>query len=276
MDRLLQLAVGLLVLGVILWPLERMFPSVRGKKMFRKGFRVDIIYWFFTPTVTAGFTYGVTVLTAISIIVFSGGDINRANLVSGRPPISLLPTAIQYLIALLAADFLGYLAHRLFHTGRLWDFHAIHHGSEELDWLSAVRLHPVNQALGQVMVVAPLALLGFNLQILGATSGILTFWAIFVHSNVRWTFGPLRHVIATPSFHRWHHTSQAEGLDRNFGGLFLFWDRLFGTLYLPSEQQAKRFGLFGEEIPDSFLRQLAWPIMRRQSRNILYSNAKLP
>jgi sterol desaturase/sphingolipid hydroxylase (fatty acid hydroxylase superfamily) len=275
MDRLLQLAVGLLVLGVILWPLERMFPSVRGKKMFRKGFRVDIIYWFFTPTVTAGFTYGVTVLTAISIIVFSGGDINRANLVSGRPPISLLPTAIQYLIALLAADFLGYLAHRLFHTGRLWDFHAIHHGSEELDWLSAVRLHPVNQALGQVMVVAPLALLGFNLQILGATSGILTFWAIFVHSNVRWTFGPLRHVIATPSFHRWHHTSQAEGLDRNFGGLFLFWDRLFGTLYLPSEQQAKRFGLFGEEIPDSFLRQLAWPIMRRQSRNILYSTAKL-
>jgi sterol desaturase/sphingolipid hydroxylase (fatty acid hydroxylase superfamily) len=276
MDRLLQLAVGLLVLGIILWPLERMFPSVRGKKMFRKGFRVDIIYWFFTPTVTAGFTYGVTMLTAISIIVSSGGDINGANLASGRPPISLLPTAIQYLVALLAADFLGYLAHRLFHTGRLWDFHAIHHASEELDWLSAVRLHPVNQALGQVMVVAPLALLGFNLQILAATSGILTFWAIFVHSNVRWTFGPLRHVIATPAFHRWHHTSQAEGLDRNFGGLFLFWDRLFGTLYLPSGQQAQRFGLFGEQIPNSFLRQLAWPIMRRQSRNILYSNAKLP
>ena len=276
MDRLLQLAVGLLVLGIILWPLERMFPSVRGKKMFRKGFRVDIIYWFFTPTVTAGFTYGVTVLTAISIIVSSGGDINGANLASGRPPIALLPTAIQYLVALLAADFLGYLAHRLFHTGRLWDFHAIHHASEELDWLSAVRLHPVNQALGQVMVVAPLALLGFNLQILGATSGILTFWAIFVHSNVRWTFGPLRHVIATPAFHRWHHTSQAEGLDRNFGGLFLFWDRLFRTLYLPSGQQAQRFGLFGEETPNSFLRQLAWPIMRRQSRNILYSNAKLP
>ena len=276
MDRLLQLAVGLLVLGIILWPLERMFPSVRGKKMFRKGFRVDIIYWFFTPTVTAGFTYGVTVLTAISIIVSSGGDINGANLANGRPPISLLPTAIQYLVALLAADFLGYMAHRLFHTGKLWDFHAIHHASEELDWLSAVRLHPVNQALGQVMVVAPMAMLGFNLQILGATSGILTFWAIFVHSNVRWTFGPLRHVIATPAFHRWHHTSQAEGLDRNFGGLFLFWDRLFRTLYLPSGQQAQRFGLFGEEIPNSFLRQLAWPIMRRQSRNILYSNAKLP
>ena len=47
------LLVGLLVLGIILWPLERMFPSVRGKKMFRKGFRVDVIYWFFTPTVNS-------------------------------------------------------------------------------------------------------------------------------------------------------------------------------------------------------------------------------
>jgi hypothetical protein len=45
---------------------------------------------------------------------------------------------------------------------------------------------------GQVIVVAPLALLGFNLQILGTTSGLLTFWAIFIHSNVRWSFGPLR------------------------------------------------------------------------------------
>jgi sterol desaturase/sphingolipid hydroxylase (fatty acid hydroxylase superfamily) len=266
MSRLIQLAVGLVVLGVILWPLERLFPSVTGKKIFRKGFRVDLIYWFFTPTITAGFTFGITILTAIAIILLSGGDINGANLASGRPPVSFLPRVLQYLTALIAADFFGYWGHRLFHEGKFWDFHAIHHGSEELDWLSAVRLHPVNQALGQVFVVAPLALLGFNLQILGTTAGLLTFWAIFIHSNVRWTFGPLRHFIATPAFHRWHHTSQSEGLDKNFGGLFLFWDRLFGTLYLPEGQQAQRFGLFDERIPDSFVRQLLWPFAKSQRR----------
>jgi len=266
MSRLIQLALGLIVLGIIFWPLERLAPSVHGKKIFRKGFRVDLIYWFFTPTITAGFTFGVTVLTAIAIILISGGDVNGANLSSGRPPISSLPLILQYLMALLAADFFGYWGHRLFHLGKFWDFHAIHHASEELDWLSAVRLHPVNQALGQVIVVAPLALLGFNLQILGTTAGLLTFWAIFIHSNVRWTFGPLRRFIATPAFHRWHHTSQSEGLDKNFGGLFLFWDRLFGTLYLPEGQQAKRFGLFDEEVPDSFMRQLLWPFTKSQSR----------
>ena len=264
MSRLIQLAIGLILLGIILWPLERFFPSVRGKKIFRRGFRVDLIYWFFTPTITAAFTFGVTVITAIAIILISGGDIGAANLATGRTPISYLPQVLQYLTALLAADFTGYWAHRVFHQGKLWDFHAIHHASEELDWLSAVRLHPVNQALGQVIVVAPLALLGFNLQILGTTSGLLTFWAIFVHSNVRWTFGPFRHIIATPAFHRWHHTSQAEGLDKNFGGLFLFWDRLFGTLYLPEGRQAERFGLFDEKVPDSFMRQLVWPFMKRR------------
>jgi sterol desaturase/sphingolipid hydroxylase (fatty acid hydroxylase superfamily) len=156
--------------------------------------------------------------------------------------------------------------HRLFHRGRLWPFHAVHHSSEELDWLSSVRLHPINQALSQVIVVAPLAILGFNLQTLGATSGLLTFWAIFVHSNVRSTFGPLRHIVTTPAFHRWHHTSQSEGLDRNFGGLFLIWDRVFGTFYMPKGRQAQEFGLFGDRLPDAFFRQLIWPFSRASSR----------
>src|SRR5688572_29991305 len=262
MSRIIQLAIALIVLGIVLWPLERFFPSVRGKKILRKGFRVDLIYWFFTPTITAAFTFGVILLTAAAIILLSGGELNASNLATGRPPISNLPRIVQYLAALLLADFAGYWAHRLFHEGRFWNFHAIHHSSEELDWLSAVRLHPVNQALGQAMIVAPLALLGFNLQVLGATSGLLTFWAIFVHSNVRWTFGPLRQVIATPAFHRWHHTSQSEGLNKNFGGLFLFWDRLFGTLYLPTGIHPQRFGLFNDSTPDSFFRQLIWPFSR--------------
>jgi len=68
--------------------------------------------------------------------------------------------------------------------------------------------------------------------------------------------------MATPAFHRWHHTSQDEGLDRNFGGVFLFWDRLFGTLYLPEGRQPERFGVSGEQAPESFFAQLAWPILR--------------
>jgi sterol desaturase/sphingolipid hydroxylase (fatty acid hydroxylase superfamily) len=92
---------------------------------------------------------------------------------------------------------------------------------------------------------------------------VITLWAIVIHANIRWTFGPLRHVIATPAFHRWHHTSASEGLDKNFGGLFLFWDRLFGTLYMPEGEQAQRFGIADGRMPGSFFGQLAWPFRRR-------------
>src|SRR5262245_48725833 len=118
MPRLVQLAIGLIVLGAVLWPLERFFPSVRGKKILRNGLRIDLIYWFFTPTITAAFAFGVTVVAAVVVIVLSGGSIDRQSLVSGRPPITGMPIPLQYLTALLAADFFSYWAHRLFHWDR--------------------------------------------------------------------------------------------------------------------------------------------------------------
>ena len=60
----------------------------------------------------------------------------------------------------------------------------------------------------------------------------LTVYALFLHANVGWSFGPLRYFIASPTFHRWHHTTQAEGLDTKFAGLFPFWDLLFGTFHM--------------------------------------------
>jgi sterol desaturase/sphingolipid hydroxylase (fatty acid hydroxylase superfamily) len=54
---------------------------------------------------------------------------------------------------------------------------------------------------------------------------------ILLHANLPWTFGPLRNALASPAFHRWHHTWEAEGMDRNFSGLFPWIDLLFGTFY---------------------------------------------
>ena len=55
------------------------------------------------------------------------------------------------------------------------------------------------------------------------------FHSAFVHANLNWTLGPFRYVLATPVFHRWHHTSPAEGGNTNFAGTFPLWDILFGT-----------------------------------------------
>jgi sterol desaturase/sphingolipid hydroxylase (fatty acid hydroxylase superfamily) len=73
--------------------------------------------------------------------------------------------------------------------------------------------------------------------------------------------GPLRFVLASPAFHRWHHTSDEQGLDKNFAGLFPVWDLVFGTFYLPAEQPTA-FGV-RDEVPAGFLAQLAWPFRGR-------------
>jgi sterol desaturase/sphingolipid hydroxylase (fatty acid hydroxylase superfamily) len=154
---------------------------------------------------------------------------------------------------LLLGDLVGYWVHRLFHGRRLWRFHAVHHGSKDLDWLSAVRLHPVNDVVSRVAQVIPVLLLGFPPMILAAYVPFLTFWAIFLHANVPWSFGPLRYVIASPAFHRWHHTSEEEGRDKNFG-----------TFYLPAGRQPRRFGLADEEVPEGLVAQLVYPFSRRR------------
>src|SRR5262249_2309421 len=134
----------------------------------------------------------------------------------------------------------------------------------ELDWLSSVRLHPFNEMIGRSLQVIPFVLLGFPLGLLAAYAPFLTFYAVLIHANVNWSFGPLRYVIATPLFHRWHHTSETEGLDKNFAGFFPIWDIMFGTFYMPKGRVPVVFGVHGEEIPEGFIAQMIYPFKRQR------------
>ena len=72
-------------------------------------------------------------------------------------------------------------------------------------------------------------------------------------------FGPLRFVVASPAFHRWHHALDDDGIGRNFAAIFPFIDLAFGTFHLP-ESEPGRFGAPGADVPDDFAGQLAWPL----------------
>lgn len=125
-----------------------------------------------------------------------------------------------------------------------------------------MRLHPLNDVLARLAQVLPLFLLGFPPALLAAYVPFLTFHALLLHANLAWDFGPLRYLISSPVFHRWHHTSEAEGLDKNFAGLFPFIDAAFGTLYLPKGRQPSAFGVLNEAVPEGFLSQLGYPFRR--------------
>lgn len=178
--------------------------------------------------------------------------------------VSLQPGWLQAVEIVLLADLVGYWTHRVFHGRLLWRFHAVHHATKELDWLSSVRVHPVNEALTRAAQVVPLFALGFRGQVLVGLTPLFTLYALALHANVPWDLGPLRYVLASPAFHRWHHTTEERGLDKNFAALFPIWDLLFGTFYLPAGEQPTVFGV-RDEVPSGFWAQLVWPFRKRRS-----------
>jgi sterol desaturase/sphingolipid hydroxylase (fatty acid hydroxylase superfamily) len=170
--------------------------------------------------------------------------------------LSFWPQAIIYFIA---SDFLLYWVHRLFHGASLWRYHAIHHSSEDVDWTTAYRWHPINIWAGPLLVGVIMLLLGIAPAVVIFFAPIDTVIAVFVHANLNWTLGPLKYVVATPVFHRWHHTLPGEGGQKNFAPTFAFWDVLFGTFYMPEGRMPERYGVDDPEFPRGFFGQLVYP-----------------
>jgi sterol desaturase/sphingolipid hydroxylase (fatty acid hydroxylase superfamily) len=107
----------------------------------------------------------------------------------------------------------------------------------------------------------PLIGVGFAPVALVAIAPLLTLMAIVLHANLDWDFGPLRTVIASPRFHRWHHTDETAARDKNFAGLFPLWDILFGTYYMPTDRTPTTFGT-STPVPRDLIGQLKFPFRR--------------
>jgi sterol desaturase/sphingolipid hydroxylase (fatty acid hydroxylase superfamily) len=254
-------ALMLLVLLVVFRAIEHTRPREKRKPLLRAGFATDVAYWFFHRFVTK-----VTSLVAVALVLgpialLIHGTLDRTTLLDGFGPAAELPLWQQAIAILLISDFAGYWMHRWFHRGRLWRFHAIHHSSTELDWLAAARAHPVNDAVMRIVTTLPILLFGFAPKAVLGIVPIVTFMAVLGHANVDWDWGPFRRVLASPRFHRWHHTSESEGGDRNFAGFFPVWDILFGTYYMPRDRAPERFGT-DTPVPNGLVRQLIFPFRR--------------
>jgi sterol desaturase/sphingolipid hydroxylase (fatty acid hydroxylase superfamily) len=222
----------------------------------------DIVYWFFVPVFARVVRIGLLVLGAGLLFNIRDDDGLIAFYDNGHGPLSQLPLWGQALLFLAVSDFMLYWLHRMFHGGRYWKYHAIHHSSEELDWISAARFHPVNLILGTISVDVILLIAGISPNIMLWVGPFTTFHSAFVHANLNWTLGPFRYVLATPVFHRWHHTALEQGGNTNFAGTFPIWDILFGTYRMPEGQLPDDYGKDDASIPSEVVGQLAYPFRR--------------
>ena len=167
------------------------------------------------------------------------------------------PLLVQVALLLAATDFGQYWLHRALHRGRLWPFHAVHHGAEQVNWTTAFRVHPVNYLLYNTSLAILARLLGFSADAFLLAAPITFFSGAVSHANLNWTFGPLRYAVASPVFHRWHHTIGADTRDRNFAPMFPVWDLMFGTFHMPDGRRPAGYGAAG--VPPGLLAQFWSP-----------------
>jgi len=244
------------VLFIIFVPLERLFPLHKEQAILRKGWFNDLLHFFLNRFLVLGGTFAIV---AVPYVLFQ-----KLFHTPFQVAVTSQPAWLQFIEAFVVAEIAFYAIHRLAHTVPwLWKFHAIHHSLEEMDWLASARLHPVDLIVANVVVGLPLALLGFS----EATFGIYSLWgavqAIFIHSNLRFRFGPLRWLTATPEFHHWHHANEAAAINKNFG--FPLIDLILGTAYMPEGQWPARYGI-DEHIPLNYLKQLTYPFRKTYSK----------
>jgi len=135
-----------------------------------------------------------------------------------------------YVIAFLALDFAGYWVHRLAHTVNFfWNNHIVHHSSEEFNLACALRQSISVYFRIYAFLLIPAAMFGVPQEVIAVVAPLHLFAQFWYHTQHINKMGWLEYIIVTPAHHRVHHAINPEYLDKNYGQIFIFWDRMFGT-----------------------------------------------
>lgn len=163
---ILRIAIALGILSAIFFVVERVAARGRNRvqPILRRGWTTDVVYWFVTPLLTKPLVRLLVIVPVAALVLMKvvPAEAFQSGGYSGFGPLSRQPIWLQTVQIYLLVDFMGYWSHRLFHQGAWWPFHAVHHSSEDLDWLGSLRVHPVNDMVNKLVQVTPVLLLGYN------------------------------------------------------------------------------------------------------------------
>ncbi len=246
------LILDLFLMALIFVPIELAFPKNTKQTKFHPEWRTDLIYF----AISHLFIQIFGVLTKRPAEAFFGWmDLRTLNeWVQG------LPFVLELFLALLLTDVFQYWAHRIFHSHNyLWRFHAVHHSTQNMDWLAGSRTHFVDIFFTRSMSFVPLYIMGFSTLTFNVYVVFIAIHAVLIHANTRINFGFLKYLITTPQYHHWHHCQDPTYYGKNFAVVFPFIDYIFGTYYLPGNTWPEGTGLTETAFPKGFMRQLVYP-----------------
>ena len=230
---------NLMAYSAVFIPLERLFARLPEQDVFRRGWRTDLAY-FFLSALLVQVTTLLTMRPAMTLFAWAiSGDVQRAVSASaarrpvrrdpGADRLRAVPGCIAHFIGCRCCGAsIGFITRPTSWTGS---------PGRGCIWLTS------RSTRGLTYV--PIYVLGFAETALVAYVAFVSIQATFIHANVRFNFGPLRWVMATPQFHHWHHGAEREAVDKNFAVHLPLLDRLFGTCYLPGDRWPASYGLAG-------------------------------
>ncbi|MGH1384809.1 sterol desaturase family protein [Kordia sp.] len=255
---------GLIVISLVVWVLEIIFPWRKDQSIFRRDFWLDTFYMFFNF-----FIFNILIFIALSnttaaffndMLGVIGLSIESLQLFN----IKTLPTWLSLLIFFVVTDFVQWNTHRLLHrVDFLWNFHKVHHSVKEMGFAAHLRYHWMETIVYKSLLYIPIAIIGgFNVQ----DVAFVYFFTISVghlnHANLGWDYGFLKYIFNNPKMHIWHHSKELPvRYGVNFGLTLSVWDYLFKTNYIPKNGRDIELGFTNDEsFPQDFLQQEIYPI----------------
>ena len=198
----------------------------------------DIVHAKTVASIVATLMIYVANILFVPIIYYANEPVRQAYQRIGIPAIPTefwahVPRIALTVIALLLYDLLMYWYHRFLHTTYAWPIHAIHHSDPDVNGFTTYRVHMLEGLLKVTFMILFFSWLGLPGDVLAATALFAVLLNAYVHFDVDWGHGPLRKIIASPRFHRWHHADTPQFYGKNLANMFPFYDVMFGTYIDP-------------------------------------------
>ena len=249
----------LILLSLVVWLLEFLFPWRKNQSLIRKDFWLDVFYMFFNF-----FIFNLVIFIAFCNLtsqVFKdlfGGDLSDLALIN----IQDYSEWLQLFIFFVATDFVQWFTHVLLHNFHfLWRFHKVHHSVEQMGFAAHLRYHWMENVFYTPMKYIMVMLIGgFHPE----QAFVVYYVAIAIghlnHANIGWSYGYLKYILNNPKMHIWHHAhdlpeSHKNGV--NFGISLSIWDYIFKTNYIPHSGRDIKLGFDKiESFPKTFIKQL--------------------
>lgn len=251
----------LLMLSLGIWLLEIIIPWRKNQSVFRQDFWMDGFYMFFNFFLFSLIAYNA--ISNIAVEAFSDflGLFGVKNLVAIE--VQDLPKWVQLLILFVVADFIHWNIHRMLHRySWMWEFHKVHHSVKEMGFAAHLRFHWMESIFYKTAQYIPLAMIGFGLKDFFIVHIFATAIGHLNHSNLNFSYGPLKYILNNPKMHIWHHAKElpAGTYGVNYGISLSVWDYVFGTSYIPADGRDIMLGFEDDEhFPKELKNQLIHP-----------------